>query len=176
MANLLKMADVQSILTLHARGWSRRRIARELQIDRETVGKHLALAAAHPKPAKALAGTPGPAGSEPVMAPDSKPATAPAGILEREEGSAAQSPSGPNAPLSDVPRESFSRCEPWRRSILAKLQAGLSAQRIYQDLSSDDTRVSDGTPYNCRVLPYHDSGTSDDAGASFRIAAPASSG
>jgi len=43
MANQLKMADVQSILTLHARGWSRRRIARELGLDRETVGRHLRL-------------------------------------------------------------------------------------------------------------------------------------
>jgi transposase len=45
MANQLKMADVQSILTLHARGWSRRRFARELGLDRETVGRFVLLAA-----------------------------------------------------------------------------------------------------------------------------------
>src|ERR1700722_13454530 len=45
MANQLKMADVQCILTLRDRGWSRRRIARELGLDRETVGRHLRLSA-----------------------------------------------------------------------------------------------------------------------------------
>jgi hypothetical protein len=34
MANVLKMAKVHSIQVLHARGWSRRRIARELGIHR----------------------------------------------------------------------------------------------------------------------------------------------
>jgi len=38
MANQLKMADVQALMALHERGWSNRRIARELSIDRETVG------------------------------------------------------------------------------------------------------------------------------------------
>ena len=41
MANLLKMAIVESILSLHAQGWSQRRIARELDVDRETVGKYV---------------------------------------------------------------------------------------------------------------------------------------
>jgi hypothetical protein len=40
-----------TIYTLHDRGWSRRRIARELGIDRETVGRYLWLA----KPAIATA-------------------------------------------------------------------------------------------------------------------------
>ena len=44
MANRLKMATVQSILTLHERGWSARRIARELQVNRETVSGHVRLA------------------------------------------------------------------------------------------------------------------------------------
>ena len=34
--------------------------------------------------------------------------------------------------------ESFSRCEPWRQSILAKLEAGLTAQRIYQDIAVEE--------------------------------------
>ena len=45
MANQLKMADIQCIITLHGRGWSRRRIARELGMDRETVARHLRLSA-----------------------------------------------------------------------------------------------------------------------------------
>ena len=37
MANVLKMTIVQSILSLHAQGWSQHRIADQLGIDRETV-------------------------------------------------------------------------------------------------------------------------------------------
>ena len=52
MANQIKMALIETILTLHRRGWSQRRIARELGIDRETVKRYLRLESA-PKPAKA---------------------------------------------------------------------------------------------------------------------------
>jgi hypothetical protein len=41
MANVLKMAMSQSIQQLHAAGWSQRRIARELELDRGTVARHL---------------------------------------------------------------------------------------------------------------------------------------
>lgn len=41
MANQLKMATIQSILSLHAKRWSYRRIARELGIDRETVSRYV---------------------------------------------------------------------------------------------------------------------------------------
>jgi len=44
MANRLKMAVVNAIITLNQRGWANRRIARELGIDRETVKRHLELA------------------------------------------------------------------------------------------------------------------------------------
>jgi len=39
MANQLKMALSETILTLHRLGGSQRRIASELNIDRETVGR-----------------------------------------------------------------------------------------------------------------------------------------
>jgi transposase len=143
MANLLKMADVQSILTLHARGCSGRKIARELGIDRETVRKHLALAAATSKPATALAGIP--------VASGSKPASAPAGILDQKDGPIVETSAGSTAALSGVTSEGFSRCEPWRQSILAKLEAGLTAQRIYQDLTSEEGYV--GSYYSvCRFV------------------------
>ena len=38
----LKVNQQQSIIALHEQGWSRRRIARELGLDRGTVGKYLA--------------------------------------------------------------------------------------------------------------------------------------
>ena len=37
MANHLGMAMIHAILTLHQRGWSKRRIARELGVDRGAV-------------------------------------------------------------------------------------------------------------------------------------------
>ncbi len=51
MANQLKMATVQSILTLHERGWSQRRIASELDVDRETVSRYVELARQASRPA-----------------------------------------------------------------------------------------------------------------------------
>ncbi len=45
MANQLKMAEVQAILALARNGWSNRHIARQLGVHRETVGRHLRLAA-----------------------------------------------------------------------------------------------------------------------------------
>jgi len=101
--NLLNVSLQHSITTLAANGWSRRRIARELGIDRETVGRHLRLAGS--KPAKALTG------SEPD--PAAKPAIPLTGSL------AAGRPS---------------LCVPLEAVIEAAVQAGLSAQRIYQDL------------------------------------------
>jgi transposase len=55
MANQLKMAMVQALLALHAKGWSQRRIARELGIHRETVARHIRLAGS--KPAIPLTGS-----------------------------------------------------------------------------------------------------------------------
>jgi hypothetical protein len=76
MANLLKVVMVETIVSLHNRGWSQRRIARELGINRETVARHLRLAAPDSNPAKA------PIGSEPSDG-DPKPANAPIGSVER---------------------------------------------------------------------------------------------
>ena len=49
MANVLKMAKIQSIQQLHAAGWSQRRIARELEIDRGTVARYLQRGASRSK-------------------------------------------------------------------------------------------------------------------------------
>ena len=101
----LKVNQQQSIIALHEQGWSGRRIARELGLDRGTVGKYLA---GHSKPAT----NPQPGSVEVVL---SKPATNP------QPGSAT------------VPGPA-SLCDPWREQIEAALALGLSIQRIYQDL------------------------------------------
>ena len=54
MANCLRMAMVHSIQVLLERGWSRRRIARELGIDRETVGRYARLGAPEAPPGAAV--------------------------------------------------------------------------------------------------------------------------
>jgi transcriptional regulator len=51
--NLLNVSLQATILNFHARGWSNRRIARELQIDRGTVSGYVRAA----KPAIATAGS-----------------------------------------------------------------------------------------------------------------------
>jgi transcriptional regulator with XRE-family HTH domain len=52
VANQLKMALIDTIQRLRQQKWSQRRIAKELQIDRETVSRYLGQLEA-PKPATA---------------------------------------------------------------------------------------------------------------------------
>ena len=62
MSNVLKVSLQETICTLDGRGWSGRRIAGELGINRETVGRYLLLARLS-KPANSTLGSE--AGSEP---------------------------------------------------------------------------------------------------------------
>ena len=91
------------------------RIAEELAIDRETVSRYVRL---YSKPAEAPPGSeePKPAGAPPGST-DSKPAGAPPG--------SAATPSGQ------------SDCEPLRAVIIQKLELGLTAKRIHQDLAEE---------------------------------------
>lgn len=114
MANRLKMAKVQTIVTLRSRGWSFRRIARELGVDRDAVRRHVRLAEAGAPRAKP------PSGWDVENRPN--PPT----------GSDVQS--RPNPPTGSGPR---SKAEPYREVIEAKLERGLSYQRIWQDLRTE---------------------------------------
>jgi transposase len=113
----LKLNQQQSILTLHQAGWSNRAIARELKLNRETVGKYLRAQA--PAVAVVTAGT---EASEPAIsipgsnaATDSEPAISTTGLVAGRKSS----------------------CEVWEPQIVAALELGLSAQRIYQDLVTE---------------------------------------
>jgi len=83
MANGLKMAKVQSILSLYAKGWSQRRIARELGVDRGAVARHVRRAAQAAQAHLPVAGAEGEgAAPNPANAPigsGSNPANAPIG-------------------------------------------------------------------------------------------------
>jgi Helix-turn-helix domain len=132
MANLLKMAISESIRTLRHRGWSQRRIADELGINRETVARHLRQADPPSKPANA------PTGSDSDQS-ESKPAKAPAGSeddLRAPELTLATPASTPDPPSRGNGRASG--CEPWRELVRAKCDLGFSAQRIYQDLVAEN--------------------------------------
>jgi hypothetical protein len=56
MANRLKMANLEAILSLYQRKWSIRRIAKELGLHRDTVARYVQLHEAKAKPASAAEG------------------------------------------------------------------------------------------------------------------------
>jgi transposase len=146
MANLLKMAISETIRTLYRRGWSQRRIAAELGVNRETVARHIRQDELPPKPAKAPLGS----GASPDQP---KPAKAPTGAeADRGDPEPADPPIGPGE--GGQPRGSgrVSDCEPWRELIQAKCNLGLSARRIYQDLVTDHGFT--GSYYSVRRLVH----------------------
>src|ERR1700756_1411824 len=63
MSNLLKVSLLAAIYSLHDKGWSQRRIARELGLNRETVGRYLRLA----KPANSTVGFEEPCQTKPAI-------------------------------------------------------------------------------------------------------------
>ncbi|MFU8832735.1 MAG: IS21 family transposase [Wenzhouxiangella sp.] len=120
MANQLKMAVVHAILTLARLGWSQRRIAQELGIDRETVARYV-----HS----------GPGDSKPATNPIPGSEAVPEAILGPEPASNAFPGSAAAGLAAENPIPGpESLCEGFRAVIEAKLGQGLSGQRIYQDL------------------------------------------
>ena len=124
MSNQLKVVMIETIVSLRQRGWSQRRIAKELGINRETVARYLRQPPTPAIPANA------PPGSL-TVATDANPAIAPSGSLAAD---VAAPPPGVEG-HSQAGR--LSDCEPWRVTIQAKLELGLSAKRIHQDLTSE---------------------------------------
>jgi transposase len=116
--NELSVSLQHSILTLADGKRSQRDIAKLLGIHRETVARYLRLA----KPAEV------PTGSAVELEP--KPAKLPIG----------SEPEPAKVPAGLLPR-SRSQCESWRDWIEQGVSAGLTAQRIYQDLVSEQQYV-----------------------------------
>ena len=112
MANQLKMAKVHTILTLRARGWSYRRIGRELGVHRETAARYARLAEAPPE----VESGDGSVQNRPNL---------PAGLDDQDR---------PNPPTGSGPQ---SLAEPFRAFIIKCLDQGLSCQRIWQDLKTE---------------------------------------
>jgi transposase len=176
MSNLLKVAMIDVIISLHRQGLSQRRIARELGVNRETVARYLRRAKIAPEPANA------PSGSI-ADGVESKPANAPPGSAAPDTAiERGVPPPGPAPEGADQGRGRTSDCEPWRDIIQSKCDLGLSAQRIYQDLSTEHSFT--GTYYSVRrfvrrLVPLHqlpfrrmECGPGDEAQVDFGKGAP----
>lgn len=138
MANVLKLAMIEAIQRLHALQWSARRIALELGIDRGTVGRYLKQSQTEPK---AAISPPGSSASKAATFPG-LPAPTCAGHDDADRAelddlsNTAISPTGSTGAIpARVGRRSH--CEPFRALIQAKLDQGLSAERIRQDLADE---------------------------------------
>lgn len=122
MANSVPMTTREAIRALERRGYSQRKIARELGIHRRTVGRYLRPAPpGEPEGSKCT--TPFP-GSEAQLE----------GSKEGGEDSKCTTPT----PGSEAPRGGAqSACEPHRELIESKLAQGLHGKRIWQDLVTE---------------------------------------
>lgn len=127
MSNRLSMAQTQAIQALAATGQSNRAISRALGIDRGTVAKTLSQIQNQPPVWEAPTGSgDAPAGFHDaylVVASDTETCSASttANLSSSIDG-------------ADASAGSRSECEPYRDEIVRKLEQGLTAQRIWQDL------------------------------------------
>lgn len=144
MANVLKMAMIETIQQLHAAHWSQRRIALALGIDRKTVARYLKQVADFGNSPTGSTGSKGaisPGPPAPTVCPPGSSSSADSSDASKgaisPTGSAHVSAvhHGPPAPASPPGRKTA--CEPFREVIVTKLEQRLSAQRIWQDLVAD---------------------------------------
>lgn len=112
MANILKVNEQAIVYQLSQKGWSQRKIARELGLHRHTVSKYC----------QGLTAGLGPCAGK----PDSKCTIS------------TPSSSDQNVPFRPPAKSGRqSSCEPYLEWISRKVEAGLSARRIYQDLVAE---------------------------------------
>lgn len=155
MANQLKMAEVQAILALAKHGWSARRIARELGVHRNTVRQYLKRSAEGDSKSANNA-PPGFFAQKGLSAagtdgwPEPEAGITGSGNLANPKP-ASNAPPGSSNSDSTRPPGPASAAEPWREVILQKLQQGLDARRIYQDLATPEHGYA-GSYYSVRRL------------------------
>lgn len=150
MANQLGMAEQHTILVLARRGWSHRRIARELGIHRETVARYVGLSQAEAvpprsppdaisKPAISITGSEASAASDGGLIAGSKDPEPHSGSLVPDVVFSSSTAGDDSKPAISITGSAGrgSLCAPYLDVILSKLEQGLSAQRIWQDLRSD---------------------------------------
>ena len=117
MSNVLKVSHQEAIRSLHEKGWSQRRIARELGINGRTVRRYIR----------------GQSKCSTISTPGSSEESNSKCTSISTPGSESVVGRQPTVSIVDhLGRKS--RCEPFEAAIDSKMEAGLSAQRIYQDL------------------------------------------
>ncbi len=127
MAHYLTMLKKTHVLALIALGWSYRRIEAETGVRRETVSRYARAGPANP--AKTFLGS-GPPGSPDSAESVEIDASNPAKTFAGSDPNAAKTFPGSN------PRRRFAAAA-YRDAITEKLDAGLSLQRVWQDLVED---------------------------------------
>lgn len=126
--NQLKVSEHESIISLWERGWSARKIARGLGVDRETVSRHVKRRAA----ANAAMPTPGSGVAEPSTSEGNATTLTPGSAANAATPSAGSETAVQIA--IEAARRNPSLCEGWRAQIEAGLDRGLTAKRIWEDL------------------------------------------
>jgi transposase len=135
MSNRLSMAQTQAIQALAATGQSNRSISRALGVDRGTVSKTLSQIQNQPPVWEAPTGS----GEVPTGFQDADQfvPTEPARVSEIDVERCSPIHPGNSSSTADgveTPAGSRSECDAWREEIIRKLEQGLTAQRIWQDL------------------------------------------
>ncbi len=120
MSNVLQVNHQEAIRSLQQKGWSKRRIARELGLHRNTVSRCV-----EPEAKCTDISVAGSEESEKLKCTSSTSKSIPGSPVSAEGKSDAKACAGAGRK---------SRCEPLAESIRAWMEAGLSAQRTYQDL------------------------------------------
>ena len=131
MSNVLKMPVQNSIQNLAAHGWSVRRIARELRLNRRTVARYLVAASKCTTPvAEVTTGS----GHLTELAGPGSGSKCPTSGDKVTTGSGLEivASSGPAAAVAAA--ASRSKCGALREVIVPLFEKGLTAQRIFQDL------------------------------------------
>ena len=142
MANVLNVQAQNSIVQLAAAGWPIRRISRHLGLDRTTIRRYLRHPpdpdGPPPDPKSPTISTPGedrsPQPKSPTISTAGNEAASGPAPASLATGLTADPRPVPPA-VADPGRPS--RCSPHSELIEAKLEAGLSAQRIHQDLVAE---------------------------------------